>query len=160
MNIICIQVISPDAYFIRFSTSGMQTGKFSNDIASILFGTSHVIYHIKDILSECTLFVFTIYIAFFPNFTLTFQYSLEIWGHVLVADDIFTVTALRILALTFDPINLVVGRVIYIPIFSSLKKYTHQWQFRKKNFGSRNLIKLTKNMYWKYMYVFYSETII
>lgn len=29
------------------------------------FSTSHVIYHIKDILSECTLFVFTIYIAFF-----------------------------------------------------------------------------------------------
>lgn len=71
MNIICIQEISPDAYFIRFSTPCMQTGKFSNDIASILFGTSHVIYHIKDILSECTLFVFTIYIAFCPNFTLT-----------------------------------------------------------------------------------------
>lgn len=45
----------------------------------------------------------------FSQILRTFQYSLEIWRHVLVAIAIFSITALRILTLTFDPINLVIG---------------------------------------------------
>lgn len=91
----------------------------------------HAIIHTKDFLSECTVWVIIKRRAF-SQILRTFQYSLEIWRHVLVAIAIFSITALRILTLTLDPINLVIGWVIYIPFFSSLKNTCISDSWEKK----------------------------